>query len=402
MSITRIDQSSHYPKLWEITSWKTKTIHKTTEWLVIMENHDDITAGDWAKKDNFNWKWRLSTQITSNVFEYLNKVKIPTAFKKRIWDNEMLCEELDMLPFEIVFRNVATWSYIKRQQAQFWENAIKDWTVLDNPIYEVFYKNDIWVDEDNIILINDIIENTNWKPQFKTNEKWEITIDQSWKKEKLSNLRFLDIESWNEIEPEILLKWKYPQIKIIRKISDPMIKINEIWLPSTTDQKDLIFIDPKTWEKINVYSIINPHNLEPISKDQYLKDLESIKRHSINIKHLTERTFEQLQLFFTTEGIKVFDWKIEFGLNKNWELKLWDVIDADSCRLRKVTSWIENLLWVKIVQWEAFDKQWFREWEEISTTQRKYEALAKITDSCLNQILKLLSTTWQLAKALKG
>lgn len=402
--------SQRWKKIWE---WKTKILYecRNNPAFVIMVNKDDITAWDWARAENFEWKAKLSTAITANVFEYLKSKRLPVAYQHKLSDNEILAEDLDMIPLEVVYRFIATWSYIKREKALNWEKAMKDWTVLDQPVYELFYKNDVWVAWDTYIL-DDITEIVDGKRQFKTDEKWKIEVNYDWRKVLLKNLRFVDIDSWDPIDNDILLNWKFSNIAIEYRISDPMIQLDEQGDPIIDIDWKLILLYPDTWESIEYFAVANPLWIDwwrDISKQEYKKQIDWIMKHSKEIKKITAKVFQELQNFYQLWWVTVFDGKIEFWTSKSiqidweWDLMVWDVIDADSCRLRKDVV-IEEKDWVKIVtQQTPLDKEWFRAWESTEVTRNKYEILAKITWDCLKKAKQLVeekSTSWQIVRTL--
>ncbi|MFZ5341196.1 MAG: phosphoribosylaminoimidazolesuccinocarboxamide synthase [Patescibacteria group bacterium] len=46
--------------------------------------------------------------MTANVFEYLKSKRLPVAYQHKLSDNEILAEDLDMIPLEVVYRFIAT------------------------------------------------------------------------------------------------------------------------------------------------------------------------------------------------------------------------------------------------------------------------------------------------------
>ena len=105
-----------------------------------------VTAGDGAKKDEIEGKDKLANNITSNVFELLNKYGIMTHFVKRASEISFFALKCEMLPVEVVIRRIATGSYLKRH------SEVADGTVFDELVVEFFYKDDEL--EDPIIEIS--------------------------------------------------------------------------------------------------------------------------------------------------------------------------------------------------------------------------------------------------------
>ncbi len=104
---------------------------------------DDLTAFNAEKKSSEEGKGKLNCAITTLLFELLEKNKIPTHFVRKHSENEIICKRVQIIPIEVVVRNVATGSLTKRL-------AIPEGTIL-NELVEFYYKNDALGDP----LIND-------------------------------------------------------------------------------------------------------------------------------------------------------------------------------------------------------------------------------------------------------
>lgn len=119
-----------------ISQGKTKTIYETNnkEEVIICFN-DKITAFNKKKEEFLVDKGLINKKISSILFKYLSKKNIRHHFIRDISDNEFLAIKLSMFSLEIVIRNIATGSLIKKL-------GIKDKTVIKNPISEIYYKND--------------------------------------------------------------------------------------------------------------------------------------------------------------------------------------------------------------------------------------------------------------------
>ena len=110
--------------------FSTETVHQLR-----VEYKDEVTAGNGAKKDKMQGKWRLNNRITSIIFEYLNKHGIESHFIKQLSETEQLVKEVKIIPLEVVVRNIATGSITKRL-------GFEKGHVFDEPLVEFFYKND--------------------------------------------------------------------------------------------------------------------------------------------------------------------------------------------------------------------------------------------------------------------
>ncbi len=75
---------------------------------------DDATAGDGAKHEILDGKGVLNNRISEFIFTKLNGLGIPTHFLRRINMREQLIKEVEIIPLEVVVRNVAAGSLVKR------------------------------------------------------------------------------------------------------------------------------------------------------------------------------------------------------------------------------------------------------------------------------------------------
>ncbi|GEN59659.1 MULTISPECIES: phosphoribosylaminoimidazolesuccinocarboxamide synthase [Acetobacter] len=96
---------------------------------------DDATAGNGAKKGIITGKGVLNNRISEHVMLRLQEIGIPTHFIRRINMREQLIREVEIIPLEVVIRNVAAGSIAKRL-------GIPEGTRLPRSIVEYYYKND--------------------------------------------------------------------------------------------------------------------------------------------------------------------------------------------------------------------------------------------------------------------
>lgn len=115
---------------------KGKKLYETKDNLkVIAEFKDDLTAFNALKKGNEKGKGSLNCQISSIIFNLLERNGIKTHYISTLDANSMLCKKVQIIPLEVVVRNVATGSLTKRL-------GIKEGIKLDFPLVEFYYKND--------------------------------------------------------------------------------------------------------------------------------------------------------------------------------------------------------------------------------------------------------------------
>ncbi|MCO6186269.1 phosphoribosylaminoimidazolesuccinocarboxamide synthase [Rhizobium sp. L1K21] len=96
---------------------------------------DDATAFNARKHEIIDGKGVLNNRICEFIFNHLNKMGIPTHFIRRLNMREQLIKEVEIIPLEIVVRNVAAGSLSERL-------GIEEGTVLPRSIIEFYFKND--------------------------------------------------------------------------------------------------------------------------------------------------------------------------------------------------------------------------------------------------------------------
>ena len=96
---------------------------------------DDATAFNAQKKAIIEGKGVLNNRISEFIMNNLNAVGVPTHFIKRLNMREQLIREVEIIPLEVVVRNVAAGSMAKRFD-------MEEGTVLPRSIIEFYLKND--------------------------------------------------------------------------------------------------------------------------------------------------------------------------------------------------------------------------------------------------------------------
>ncbi|NCO02695.1 MAG: phosphoribosylaminoimidazolesuccinocarboxamide synthase [Alphaproteobacteria bacterium] len=115
---------------------KAKTIFEGPEpGTVIQYFKDDATAFNAVKHAVIAGKGVLNNRISSHIMSKLEAIGVPTHFIKQINMREQLVREVEIVPIELVIRNVAAGSICKRL-------GIKEGTIFPQPIVEYFYKKD--------------------------------------------------------------------------------------------------------------------------------------------------------------------------------------------------------------------------------------------------------------------
>ena len=118
---------------------------------VIIEFKDEATAFNALKKAKFEGKGKLNCLISAKIFEFLLKNNIPTHFIKLKNENTMIAQKIEVIPLEIVLRNIAYGSLCK-------QTTIKSGTILSKPLIDIYLKddelNDPLITKDRIELMN--------------------------------------------------------------------------------------------------------------------------------------------------------------------------------------------------------------------------------------------------------
>ncbi len=112
---------------------------------------DDATAFNAQKHDVIDGKGVLNNRISEHIMTALTGIGVPNHFIRRINMREQLIRAVEIIPIEIVVRNVAAGSLSKRL-------GIEEGTPLPRPIIEFYYKDDKlgdpMVTEEHIIAFN--------------------------------------------------------------------------------------------------------------------------------------------------------------------------------------------------------------------------------------------------------
>ena len=96
---------------------------------------DDATAGNGAKKGTIVDKGIMNNKITMFFFDLLAKEGITNHVIEVIDDRNVLIKKLDIVPLEVIIRNVAAGSLAKRL-------GLEEGTPMSMPVIELCYKND--------------------------------------------------------------------------------------------------------------------------------------------------------------------------------------------------------------------------------------------------------------------
>ncbi|MCX6684347.1 MAG: phosphoribosylaminoimidazolesuccinocarboxamide synthase [Methanoregula sp.] len=115
---------------------KAKSVYHTdTKDRLIVEFRDDITAFDGGKKDVLKNKGNYNAGVSAFFFDYLEKNGVKTHFFTMLDPHHMVVRKLEMIPLEVIVRNVAAGSIVRNY-------PFREGTLLDPPLIVIDYKDD--------------------------------------------------------------------------------------------------------------------------------------------------------------------------------------------------------------------------------------------------------------------
>lgn len=103
--------------------------------VLIVSYKDDATAFNGAKKGTIAGKGVINNRMTNLLFRKIETEGVPTHLIQELNDRETAVRRVEIVPLEVIVRNVAAGSFSKRL-------GIEEGTVLAEPTIEFSYKND--------------------------------------------------------------------------------------------------------------------------------------------------------------------------------------------------------------------------------------------------------------------
>lgn len=115
---------------------KAKKVYTTEDAdVVIVDYKDDATAFNGEKKGTIVGKGAINNRMTNHVFKLLEKEGVPTHLIEEISDRETVVKKVEIVPLEVIVRNVAAGSFSKKL-------GIEEGRELLTPTLEYSYKCD--------------------------------------------------------------------------------------------------------------------------------------------------------------------------------------------------------------------------------------------------------------------
>lgn len=165
-------------KLEQLYEGKAKKVYRTDDPEVFwVEYKDDATAFNNLKKGTIQDKGYYNNQISALLFTYLQENGIDNHFVELVGEREMLVKSLEIIPVEVVVRNIAAGSLSKRL-------GIPEGTPLKKTVLEFCYKSDElgdpMINEDHIAAL-----------ELATGQEIAFIKEQSYRISELLQKRFL-------------------------------------------------------------------------------------------------------------------------------------------------------------------------------------------------------------------
>jgi phosphoribosylaminoimidazole-succinocarboxamide synthase len=130
------DRNQSMARRRQIYEGKAKILYEGPEpGTIIQYFKDDATAFNAQKKGTISGKGVLNNRISEHIFTLLGQIGVPTHFIRRLNMREQLVRQVEIVPIEVVVRNVAAGTLSKRL-------GIEEGTQLPRTLIEYCYKDD--------------------------------------------------------------------------------------------------------------------------------------------------------------------------------------------------------------------------------------------------------------------
>ena len=132
----------------KIIKGKVKTVFTTSEPdKVLIQYEDRVTAGNGKKIDFPQGKGKVCMEISALLFQLMEEHGIKTHYLDTFPERIMSCKSVDIIPIEVVVRNVAAGSIVR-------QTTLEEGQVINWPLVEFYLKDD---DKDDPLLTEDRI-----------------------------------------------------------------------------------------------------------------------------------------------------------------------------------------------------------------------------------------------------
>ena len=123
-------------KLHQLYEGKAKRVYATEDpELLIVSYKDDATAFNGLKKGTIAGKGIINNQMSNRLMARLASAGVPTHFVEELSERETLVRRVEIVPLEVIVRNIAAGSFSKRY-------GVEEGVAFAAPTVEYSYKND--------------------------------------------------------------------------------------------------------------------------------------------------------------------------------------------------------------------------------------------------------------------
>ena len=120
----------------KILEGKTKKLYETEiENELVLEFKNDFPIGKKNDIISVKEKGSINNQVSALLLKFVESYHVPTHFMRELSKREMVVKRLEMIKLEVMARNVATGSLVKRYGLEMGKE-------LDCPVIEFYLKND--------------------------------------------------------------------------------------------------------------------------------------------------------------------------------------------------------------------------------------------------------------------
>ena len=220
-------------KLEQLYEGKAKKVFLTDDSdVLIVDYKDDATAFNGEKKGTIVGKGAINNRMTNHVFQLLEKEGVPTHFIQELSDRETAVKRVEIVPLEVIIRNVAAGSFSKRL-------GVAEGTLFTEPTIEFSYKNDELGDP----LINDYFA------------------------------RALDLATWEEIET--IKKYAFKVNDVLKAyFLQADIKLIDFKIEFGRYHGQIILADEISPDTCRLWDV---HTNEKLDKDRFRRDLGNVE-----------------------------------------------------------------------------------------------------------------------------
>lgn len=226
-------------KLEQLYEGKAKKVFLTEDPdILIVDYKDDATAFNGEKKGTIVGKGAINNRMTNYVFKMLEKDGVPTHLVEELSDRETAVKRVEIVPLEVIVRNVAAGSFSKRL-------GVPEGTEFTEPTIEFSYKNDALGDP----LINSYFA------------------------------RALNLATWEEIET--IKKYAFKVNECLKQyFLQADIKLIDFKIEFGRYHGEIILADEVSPDTCRLWDV---HTNEKLDKDRFRRDLGNVEEAYIEV-----------------------------------------------------------------------------------------------------------------------